>query len=129
MTASTASEPSAPKAPTRRLLIETWIVGVAATLDCLSTIYLLATGKAVEANPLLAAAASWSLFAFFVVKMSFVVGPLYGLERIRRMPGKEQFVQRLLRGGILVYALIYFGGLLIEFQFPELARTLHLVKS
>ena len=59
-----------------RMLRETWIVGIVATVDCLSTIYLLHTGKAVEGNPFLALVASWSLLAFFVVKMSFVVGPL-----------------------------------------------------
>ncbi len=118
-----------PKKLATPLLIETWIIGLAATLDCLSTIYLLHSGKAIEANPLLAATASWSLFAFFVLKMSFVVGPLYGLERIRRTPGRERFVQLLMRCGIFVYAFIYFGGLLLQFKFPDLARSLHLIRS
>ena len=93
-----------------RLLRETWIVGIVATLDCLSTIYLLHTGKAVEANPLLALVASWSLLAFFVVKMSFVIAPLGGLERIRRIPGKERFVKLVMRGGLAAYLVDLSGS-------------------
>ena len=112
-----------------RLLRETWIVGIIATLDCLSTIYLLRTGKAVEANPLLAHIVAWSLLAFFLVKMSFVIAPLVGLERIRRMPGKEQLVKRMMRGGLVAYMVIYFGTMLLEFKFPDAARALHLIPS
>ena len=112
-----------------RLLWETWVVGIVATLDCLSTIYLLHSGKAVEANPLLAAVASWSLAAFFVVKMSFVIAPLAGLERIRRIPGKERFVRLVMRCGLIAYTVIYFGGMLLQFRFPGLARALHLIPS
>lgn len=112
-----------------RLLRETWIVGTIATLDCLSTIYLLSTGKAVEANPLLALVASWSLTAFFAVKMSFVIAPLGGLERIRRMPGKERLVKLMMRGGLAAYLVIYLGTMLLEFRFPNVARALHLIPS
>jgi len=112
-----------------RLLRETWIVGIIATLDCLSTIYLLHTGKAIEANPFLALVASWSLLAFFLVKMSFVIAPLGGLERIRRIPGKERMVQRMMRGGLIAYTVIYFGAMLLEFKFPDTARALHLIPS
>jgi hypothetical protein len=112
-----------------RLLRETWIVGIIATLDCLSTIYLLHTGKAIEANPFLALVASWSLLAFFVVKMSFVIAPLGGLERIRRMPGKERLVKLMMRGGLAVYVAIYLGTMLLEFKFPNVARALHLIPS
>ncbi len=110
-----------------RLLPETWIVGIVATLDCLSTIYLLHSGKAVEANPFLARVVSWSLLGFFVVKMSFVIAPLGGLERIRRMPGKERFVKLVMRGGLVAYAVIYLGAMLLEFRFPHIARALHLI--
>ncbi len=112
-----------------RLLRETWIIGIVATLDCLSTIYLLHTGKAVEGNPFLALVAGWSLFAFFVVKMSFVIAPLGGLERIRRILGKERFVKLVMRGGLAAYAIIYLGAMLLEFRFPHLARALHLLPS
>ena len=112
-----------------QMLRETWIVGIVATLDCLSTIYLLHTGKATEANPFLALVASWSLLAFFVVKMSFVIGPLGGLERIRRIPGKERFVKTVMRGGLAAYAVIYFGAMLLEVEFPNVARALHLMPS
>ncbi|MCW3054778.1 MAG: hypothetical protein JWN14_3948 [Chthonomonadales bacterium] len=112
-----------------RLLRETWIIGIVATLDCLSTIYLLYTGKAVEANPFLAAVVAWSMPAFFVVKMSFVIAPLGGLERIRRMPGKERFVKLVMRGGLAAYAVIYFGAMLLQFRFPHIARALHLIPS
>jgi hypothetical protein len=110
-----------------RLLRETWIVGIIATLDCLSTIYVLHTGKAIEANPFLALIASWSLLAFFVVKMSFVIAPLGGLERIRRMPGKERLVKLMMRGGLAIYVVIYLGTMLLEFKFPHVARALHLM--
>ncbi len=112
-----------------RLLWETWVVGIVATLDCLSTIYLLHSGKAVEANPFLALVASWSLLAFFVVKMCFVVVPLAGLERIRRIPGKERFVRLVMRVGMSAYLVIYFGGMLLQFRFPNLARAIHLMPS
>ena len=112
-----------------RLLRETWIVGIVATLDCLSTIYLLHSGKATEANPFLALVASWSLLAFFVVKMGFVIAPLGGLERIRRIPGKERFVKNVMRGGLAAYAAVYLGGMLLQFQFPGLARALHLMPA
>jgi hypothetical protein len=112
-----------------RLLWETWVVGVLATLDCLSTIYLLHTGKAVEGNPFLALVASWSLLAFFVVKMGLVIAPLGGLERIRRIPGKERVVRLAMRSGLLFYLVIYCGGMLLQFQFPHVARALHLLPS
>lgn len=112
-----------------RLLRETWIVGILATLDCLSTIYLLHAGKAIEANPMLSFVASRSLTAFFFVKMGFVIAPLAGLERIRRIPGKERFVKLVMRVGLAAYLVIYFGGMVLQFRFPDLARTLHLLPS
>jgi hypothetical protein len=114
---------------TMRLLWETWIVGIIATLDCLSTIYLLHTGKAVEANPLLARIVAWNLAAFFVVKMSMVIAPLWGLERIRRTPGKERFVRLVMRGGLIAYLVIYLGTMVLEFQFPGIARALHIIPN
>jgi hypothetical protein len=112
-----------------RLLLETWVVGTIATLDCLSTIYLLHTGKAIEANPFLAAVAGWSLIAFFFVKMSFVIVPLLGLEHIRRMPGKDRMVKLMMRGGLAAYVIIYLGTMLLEFRFPNIARALHIIPS
>lgn len=118
-----------PREAPMRLLWETWIVGIIATLDCLSTIYLLHTGKAVEANPLLAHVAAWSLTAFFFLKMGLVIAPLWGLERIRRTPGKERFVRLVMRLGLIAYLVIYLGAMVLEFYFPHLARSLHLIPS
>lgn len=94
----------------KKILPETWILGIIATLDCLSTIYLLHAGMAKEANPMLACALTHGYLAFFIVKMFFVIAPLACLEQITqhsKSADTKKFILWAMRIGIVVYVTGY----------------------
>lgn len=89
---------------------ETWTLALICTLDMVSTAWLLAGGRAHEANPILRFYANSGLAAFIAFKSLLFVAPLYVLELMRRR--RPRFIQRLLRFGIAAYLLGYGLGVL-----------------
>lgn len=86
--------------------------------DLLATIYLLAQGEAVEANPLMGRVfRDFGPFGFCVAKALLLGGPLAVAELARGR--NEPFVIKALRAGTALYALA-----LIAAYVPRLSRLL-----
>jgi hypothetical protein len=91
------------------VLPETTALAVIGGVDLLSTVYLLATGQAVEANALM----RWVLHVagptgLVVCKATLLAGPLAVAEISRQK--HPEFVRAALRVGIAAYALIYLAA-------------------
>ena len=100
------------------VLPETTILALIGCLDLLSTVYLVATKRAVEANPLfgvlLQVTGPWG---FVLFKALFLAIPLTVAELARRH--NEPFVRSALRMGII----LYLGFYAIAFARSNIARA------
>ncbi len=99
-----------PDRPNSFVLPETTILAVTGLLDLLSTLYLIGTGQAHEANPLMAGIFAQYGAAGFALFKAIALGiPLTIAELARKK--HPQFVRNALRLGIVgylgMYALIY----------------------
>jgi hypothetical protein len=88
------------------VLPETTLLVVICALDLLSTVYLVATKQAIEANPLM----RWVLDqygpnGFIAVKAAFMAVPLVIAELARKH--NPNFVRLCLRVGIVAYVTLY----------------------
>jgi hypothetical protein len=93
-------------ASSRYVLPETTLLMVLGSLDLLSTIYLLATGQAHEANPLFDGILhTFGPLGFILFKALLLGGPLAMAELARKH--NEPFVRSALRIGILLYVGFY----------------------
>ena len=97
------SAESAEKPP--YVLPETTILAVIGCLDLFSTIYLVATGHAREANPFFANLLQLGPWAFVGFKAFFLAVPLAFAESARKH--NEPFVRSALRMGIILYLGLY----------------------
>ena len=92
------------------------IVWEAAALSALcladmgSTIWLVKSGLAVEANPIVGFYMSHGTWVFAAAKVFMLVGPLIVLEWVRQK--KPLFVRNMMRAGLVLYMLVYTGGIL-----------------
>src|SRR5438128_1230212 len=115
----TDTEPT--NAATRFVLPETTLLAMIGCLDLFATIYLIATHKGSEANPLMAGILqNLGPFGFVLFKALLLGGPLAIAELARRQ--HPRFVQNALRVGIVLYVgllvvaywrhslMFYFGG-------------------
>lgn len=74
-------------------------------LDMVSTVWLVTSGLAGEANPVMRFYLDVGLFWFIFAKSLLVIAPVFVLELLRvRSP---HFVRGLMRVGILLYLLCY----------------------
>src|SRR5256885_125139 len=92
----------------RYVLPETTILVVIGSLDLLSTIYLVATKQAVEANPFFARLLHLGPWPFVAAKALFLAIPLTIAESARKH--NEQFVRVALRLAIILYLGLYAIG-------------------
>lgn len=91
------------------IAIETRLLAAVCLLDAIATVWLIAAGLAVEANPLLAFFVTHGgLGAFLAAKLTVSFGPLAALERLRRQ--RPQFVNTVLRVGLAGYVAVYAAG-------------------
>ena len=74
-------------------------------LDLASTVWLITSGMAREANPILGFYLDQGLACFIVMKFLLVVAPVYALEMLR--VSRPRFIRGLLRAGIVLYLLCY----------------------
>ena len=102
-----ASQP--PRRIPRYVLPETVIFAVIGSLDLFSTMYLIATNKAVEANPIMASVLdAYGVWGFAIAKGLMLGIPLAGAEWARKT--HPVFVKWALRAGIAGYLAIYIFG-------------------
>ena len=78
--------------------------------DMGSTMWLVLSGVAVEANPIVGYYMSHGTWVFAAAKVFMLVGPLIVLEWIRQQ--KPLFVRNMMRVGLVLYLLVYTGGIL-----------------
>ncbi len=99
-------QPDKSDTPRKDVLPETTIIVVICGLDLLSTVYLIATRTAREANPLFSNVLhSYGPVGFIFLKTLFIAVPLVTAELAR---GKHpQFVKNMLRLCIAAYILLY----------------------
>lgn len=99
-----------------RPMRETYVLAAICLLDLLLTLWLIARGHAVEANPLMQAALSMGVAWFVSVKLLYTLGPLTALEIVGRR--HTLLVRRYLRLGIGLYLGLHIasaGAALIAF--------------
>jgi len=77
--------------------------------DMLWTVWLIRSGLAIEANPILSFYLNRGLITFVAVKSLLFVGPLLVLEWVRRR--RPRFVQAMLRLAIALYLGSYCAGI------------------
>jgi hypothetical protein len=96
--------------PARYVLPETIGIATVALADLLTTTYLIGTGRAWEGNPLMAEALRrFGPTGFIGLKAALIAVPLAVAETARsRHP---QFVQRMLRLGLIVYLAMWLWGM------------------
>ncbi|MCS6776133.1 MAG: DUF5658 family protein [Chloroherpetonaceae bacterium] len=80
-------------------------------LDLVVTVGLIHTGIAVEGNPVLGFYLQRGMGAFIASKLLLSLGPILVLEWLRGR--RPCFIRHLLRASILLYLLVYFGGVLL----------------
>jgi len=84
---------------------ESWILGVICLVDMLSTIWLVQTGRAVEANPIMRFYLNGGLLAFAAAKTFLWFAPVFVIEVIRQR--RRWFGILMLRTTIVLYIAIY----------------------
>jgi hypothetical protein len=93
------------------ILRETAILALLCLADLMLTIWLVATGKAIEGNPLLRFYLSHGgLTCFTAAKIVLFAGPLMGLEILRHR--RPVFTRSLMRAAIVIYLFAYAVGVL-----------------
>lgn len=89
---------------------ESYVLGAICAADMISTILLVRSGRAIEANPLLTPFMERGLVCFFFAKSMLFMVPLFALELLRNK--RPEFVKKMLRVGIAAYVLSYGIGVL-----------------
>jgi hypothetical protein len=92
------------------ILPETAILLLICMADMIQTVYVVGSGQAIEANPVLAAAMDYSPWAFMGLKSVTFLAPLGAVELLR--PRSPNFIRLALRLGALAYLAVYLVGTL-----------------
>ncbi len=91
------------------ILWESLVLALICALDLVTTLGLMASGTAGEANPILRFyLQNGGEVCFAAAKVLLFLGPIFVLEVFRRR--RPRFVQSVLRAGILLYILSYGVG-------------------
>jgi hypothetical protein len=90
--------------------LESYVLGLICTIDMISTILLVRSGKAIEANPVLMPFMAHGIGCFFVAKTMLFVVPLFSLELFRNK--RPLFVRKMLRVCIAAYLVSYCIGVM-----------------
>jgi hypothetical protein len=106
--------PATPSPISSPLCGEVLVLFVLCMLDLLSSAWLFHRGLATESNPLLRGAAEAGVIPFALAKLASFLPALAAAEWLRRR--RPRFVQRLLRGVIAGYLLIYALGIASQFR-------------
>jgi hypothetical protein len=105
-TPSPLSPPTPPPSNPSYVLPETTVLAIVGCVDLVSTVYLIATGQAQEANPLMAGLlTAFGPRGLVAAKFLLLAVPLAIAEIARKK--KPAFVRTALRIGLLLYLMIY----------------------
>jgi len=92
------------------VLPETFLLFFICLADMLQTVYVVKSGLAIEANPVLSSAMNYSPWAFISLKSVTFLAPLGAVELLR--PRNPAFIRMALRLGASGYLLVYLFGTL-----------------
>lgn len=87
---------------------ESWLLTIICIFDLWLTVFLLRSGLATEANPVLRVYLEAGLASFIAGKMLLSVAPLIVLEILRLH--RPRFIQAVERAAIVLYVLCYIGA-------------------
>ena len=87
---------------------ESYLLAALCLLDLIVTVYLLNTGVAIEANPILRYYLAAGILSFVAGKLLLSIVPLVVLEILREK--RPRFIRNALRTGIALYAFFYCVG-------------------
>nr|WP_265101638.1 DUF5658 family protein [Fimbriimonas ginsengisoli] len=90
------------------VLPETLLLATICFADMIQTLVVVGSGKAVEANPVLARAMAYSPWAFVALKMVSFIAPLAAVELLRHR--SPNFIRLALRIGAIGYLVVYIVG-------------------
>ena len=94
-------------------MVESLLFASICLCDLILTLWLLQTGAAIEANPILRFYYELGVQWFALVKGAFSLVPIFVLEVIALR--RRRFVQNLLRAGIVLYVAIFcLGAVLVN---------------
>jgi hypothetical protein len=92
-----------------KIIWEIRLLAVVCLLDLISTVWLLHTGRAIEANPVMQFyLINGGTLCFIIVKALMFCGPVFILEQIRKK--KPQFIRILFRSYLAAYVVLYGVG-------------------
>jgi hypothetical protein len=92
-----------------KIIWEIRLLALVCLLDLISTMWLLKTGSAVEANPVMEFyLAHGGTLCFIVMKAFLFIAPLFILEQIRKR--KPIFIRTLIRSYLAAYVVLYGVG-------------------
>lgn len=92
------------------VLPETVLLFCICLIDMLQTLYVVRSGLAIEANPILSQVMNYSPWAFVSLKSVTFLAPLGAVELLR--PKNPEFIRQALRFGSYGYMLVYVFGTL-----------------
>jgi hypothetical protein len=93
-----------------RVSMESYVLAFICAADMISTIMLVRSGKAIEANPILIPFMERGFGCFLAAKSMFFLVPLFALELLRSK--RPLFVKKMLRVGIAAYLISYGIGVI-----------------
>lgn len=91
-----------------RISKESLLIALICSVDLVTTIWLIRTHNAAEANPIMRPILAHGIEAFVLVKLALCVGPLAILEYARKH--RPRLVRDALRLTIILYLAMYTGG-------------------
>jgi hypothetical protein len=99
------TQPPVQSVDTKFVLPETRAIALVGCFDMLATVYLLATHRAAEGNPVMAGIlAQYGPAAFIALKVALLAVPLVIAEYARRH--SPEFVPKALRIGLIAYVVL-----------------------
>jgi hypothetical protein len=92
-----------------KIIWELRLLALVCLLDLISTVWLLKTGRAIEANPVMEFyLARGGTLCFVAIKAFLFLAPLVVLEQIRKK--RPQFIRMLFRTYLAAYVVLYCVG-------------------
>ena len=93
-----------------RVTWETVVLAAVCSADMIYTLWLIANGVAIEANPIMRFYLDFGITAFIAAKTLLIVAPISALEILRRK--RPRSVHRIMTIGLALYVASYAIGLL-----------------
>lgn len=95
----------------REVLPESLGLAMLCLIDMILTLWVVESGLAIEANPIMRFYYDISPLAFAMAKTFLFVGPLFVLERLHER--NPRFIRGLLRVAVVLYATLYVSAVAV----------------